>query len=156
MQMTGIKNFFSVTLPKTIKRKSAGFYVSMSAAIIAFAASITYAVGYATSIYFTWWVFVSAFFAFVTFFALCWHRYTVPYAPVACGVLSLTALLVFIRRTYVYLSEVFYGGITAEAMKNVDPIFIVCMVFFLICVILSVVGICLRQEKKSVKGGKNE
>ena len=150
---TGTKKVpFLMAFRQSFREKSVGFYVAVLTAGLSLVNAIVYVTGYASSEYFSWSVFVCALLAALSFAALCWNKFTLPFAPVVLGLFDLAAFLAFIRYTYAYLSEVFYGGITAEAFKTIEPIFIACVLLLLIGVILSIVAICLPQRKKTAEG----
>lgn len=133
------------------KVKMAGFVVTVVAAVLALVTSFVYMGGYVGSIYMSWWVFVLTLISAVAAGALIVFRQTAPFAAVGVATLNFAALLVFIHETYLYLSEVFYAGISAEAFANIDPYFAFSVVTLLIVAILGNVGIYLLSAKGKAK-----
>lgn len=137
--MQALKEFFG--------KKGAGFYVCFAAALLAFVSAFVYVAGYRESVYMSWWVFALALVAAGSFVALSVFRITRPFSPVVLGVASFAMLLMFIRTVYMYLSEVFYAGLSFESFKLIAPAFFACTILMFVCVVLCVVGLCLKQEK---------
>lgn len=133
------------------KVKTAGFVVTAAAALLALVTGFVYLGGYVDSIYMSWWVFALSLIAAVVAGALITFRQTATFGALGVALLSFAALLVFIRKTYLYLSEVFYAGISAEAFANIDPYFAFSVVALLIAAILGNVGIYLLSAKGKAK-----
>lgn len=141
--MQSLKDFFS--------KKAAGFYVSALAAILSVVAAFVYIVGYIDSVYLSWWVFILSLLAALVFVVLSLFSRTAPWSPAAMGIAGLAAFLVFIRTVYIYLSEVFYGGINMESIMTIQPVFVACLLLLLGVLILSIAGIYMKQEKEEEK-----
>ena len=133
------------------KTKIAGFVVTVVAAALALVTAFVYLGGYEGSVYMSWWVVVLLLVSAIATGALIAFRQTAPYSALVVAVLNFTALLVFIRKTYLYLSEVFYAGISAEAFANIDPSFAFSVVVLPIAAILGNVGIYLLSAKEEAK-----
>ena len=129
------------------KLKTVGFAITVAAAALALVATFVYLGGYVGSIYMSWWVFVLALLSALVAGALVTFKRTAPFAPLAAALFSFAALLVFIRVTYLYLSEVFYAGVSAEAFANIDFAFVFSVVALLISAVLGNVGIYLLSAK---------
>lgn len=54
-----------------------------------------------------------------------------------------------------YLSEVFYSGISKETLQALDKTYVVCIVLFLISGIIGNVAIYKKQNKEKLKGEEN-
>ena len=104
------------TVKKFFKKKTVGFYLSAVAALLSLVTAIVYAAAYNGSNYMSWAAFAMFVLAFVAFVALSLFGVTYRFAPAVGGVLDLIAMCLYIGAVYMYLSEVFYGGITAAAV----------------------------------------
>lgn len=133
------------------KIKLAGFIVTVAAALLALVVSFVYLGGYVDSIFMSWWVFVLPLVSAVAAGALIVFRKTAPYAALTVAVLNFAAWLVFIHATYLYLSEAFFGGVSAEALAGLDPFFVLSLVILPIVAILGNVGIYLLSAKGKAK-----
>ena len=142
------------TVKKFFKKKTVGFYLSAVAALLSLVTAIVYAAAYNGSNYMSWAAFAMFVLAFVAFVALSLFGVTYRFAPAVGGVLDLIAMCLYIGAVYMYLSEVFYGGITAAAMAELDPAFVFCLVASVVCIGLFIAGIFVRQRKR-VKADTN-
>ena len=68
--------------------------------------------------------------------------------PAALFVAEFYSLCMYIDGSYMYLSSIFYGGVTADAIASISIGFILPIVFFLIVSVLSAVAMFMRSEKK--------
>ena len=137
-----------VDLKKLIKGKAAGFYLAASAALLSVVVAVVYAIGYAQSEYMSWTAFALALIAAIAFIGMSLFKITSPWASVALCAIDFISFLLYIHAVYMYLSEVFYGGVTLSAMVQLNPFFVVCSVIWLIAVIAGNVSIYIRQEKE--------
>lgn len=133
-----------------LKTKAVGFYLLAVVALLSLIATIAYLVGYVGSKYMSVVVLIMLICAFVVTGVLMAFKKTSAFAPISAGVFNLAGFCMFIRTVYMYFTEVFYGGISAEAIQSLNPCLIICMLFMLINVILSVVCVFVRQNKKTV------
>ena len=134
-----VKEFF--------RKKTVGFYLSAAAALLSLVTAIVYAAAYSGSQYMSWAAFLIMLFAFIGFIALCIFDVTARFAPVLVGVLGLVSFALYVLATYMYLSEVFYNGVTAAAMAELNPAYVFCLVAIIIVIGLSIAGIFMKQIK---------
>lgn len=147
--MLPLKRFFG--------SKAAGFYVCLCALLLSLAAAVVYAACYNGTMYMSWWAFAVPLIAAAGFAGLSLFRATSVCAPAVLGLGDFTAFLLYIRHVYIYLSEVFYAGLSAEAFANIAPEFFACTLLFFAAFVLSVVGVCMRQSKPLQRAnGKEE
>lgn len=134
--------------------RRAGFYLTVIAAFFSFVAAILYICAYYNSKYVFWMVPVLLFFAAFLYIPFALFQKTEQFAPVVTGALDFIAFLLFIRHTYLYLSEVFYGG-SFGGFSLGFVLFVLCFLFMLIGIVLSNIAIYKRQgEYKTEKSGE--
>lgn len=141
--MLKIKKFF-------IERR-AGFYVSAAAVLAVIAGAFVYLAVYNGTPYMSWMVFVLPFISAAAFAVLCSFGKTETTAPVLCAVLNFISFLIYIHAVYLYLSEVFFGGITAEAFSRMDPGFVSTAMLYFFSAVLGNVGLYLPQSAADSK-----
>ncbi len=137
-----------IDLKKIISGRTVGFYLATATALLSLVTAIVYVVGYGDSEYMSWTAFALLLAAFAAFVGMTLFSVTVPWAPVALCGLDFIAFLLYIHAIYMYLSEVFYGGVTLSAMAQLNSFFVICTVFMLIAVIAGNVSVYLKQEKE--------
>lgn len=128
-------------------RSIRGFYLPIVGAILSLAASIIYITGYTGTNYFHILAFLFPLFATIAFFGLILFPITEKYASLALGILSFLGLLFFIHAAYLYLSTVFYDGISMQAISNINPAFTLTLLFELIAIIFANIGIYVAPRK---------
>lgn len=72
---------------------------------------------------------------------------TSKFASIITTVLSFVSFLIFINASYMYLSEVFYGGFNMKAIQEMDKEYIISLFMFLISGIIGNVSIYQKQNK---------
>lgn len=143
------------TLEEFFESRSAGFYVSLAAAALSIITPILYVIAYAGTVYMSWIAFALPFVAAALFVGLAFFKQTERLAPLVMGIVDFVAFLLFIHAVYLYLSEVFFGGISLEAILNINPLFILCTLFFLACVVLSNIGVYMKQSSANASVEEN-
>lgn len=139
------------------KKKTVGFYLSAAAALLSLATAIVYAAAYGGTQYMSWTAFALMLAAFVCFIALGIPDVTARFAPVAVGVFGLISFGLYVLATYMYLSEVFYNGVSAAAMAELNPAYVFCLLAIVLIIGLSIAGIFMKQTRGAVeKEGQNE
>ena len=133
---------------KFVTSVSVGYWLSLGAAVLSLVTGIVYAAAYNGSNYMSWAAFAMFVVAFVAFAVLASLDATYRIAPAVGGTIDLIAMCLYISAVYMYLSEVFYGGITAAAMAELDPAFVFCLLASVLCVALFVAGIFVRQRRR--------
>lgn len=134
-----------------LRPRSAGFIVSAVSAVFSILAAVVYAVGYHNTVYMSWTVFALALVGPCVFALLSVFKVTERFAPLAAGILNFATFLLFIRVTYLYLSEVFFAGISLDAISKMNPIYPVCLFSLLVSFVLSNVSVYLRQSKNDME-----
>lgn len=148
--MAGGKGLIS----RFFRSRRIGFYLTVVAAFFSLVGAILYAVNYHDSKYMSWTVFALMLVAAFLYIPFTFFRETEKIAPLITGGLDFIAFLLFIRHTYLYLSEVFYGG-SFGGFSLGFVLFVLCFLFMLIGIVLSNIAIYKRQgEYKTEKSGK--
>ena len=144
--MQKLKDFFA--------DKTVGFYLSCAAAVLSLVVGIVYGACYAQSVYLNSWgvalpivgaVLFLAAVAVKVFFDKLPYVYTVGVAVM--WVLDFIGFMIFINASYLYLSEVFYSGFSMKAIGSMKDEYIVCILFFIVAIVLSNVGLYLKGSK---------
>lgn len=143
-------------IKQNILTKSIGCFVAAGAALLSLIVAIVYGCGYADSVYYNAWVIVLPVLGAAAFIGLSLFGCTTPFAAAALFVFDFAGLLVYVNAVYMYLSEVFYGGINAQSLAALSPAFVVCTVIFLVCVVASNVAIYLKQNKRAETAEQGE
>ncbi len=133
--------------------KAVGFYVSAAAELLATVTLVVYAL-YGTvgggAQYFSPVALVLLIVGIAAFAGMCIFKVTAPWAGFVQAVFTFVAFLVYIYHCYRYFSEVFYGGITAQAFALMNKYFLAALILFLLTVVVTQVGAQMRQLKKPV------
>lgn len=144
--MIKIINFF--------KTRRVGFYLSCVSALLLFCQSFIYLSGFGSDVEkMSWAAFALSLCGAVLFSALSVSKYTSSYASPALALFSFIAFLQFISRQIIYLSDVFYGGVTSSAIASLNGSFVACAVILILCISLAVAGIFTRQYKAVTESG---
>ena len=143
-----IRSFFA---GRTVR----GFYFPVIAALLSLAAAIIYIVGYTGSSYYNLAAFLLPLIASIAYFARISLPWTSRYAATVLEILVFIGFLIFVRHVYLYLSEVFYAGVTPTAIAALKPQFVLTLVFELLAVILANFGIYVAP-KKAIAAKKEE
>ncbi len=145
-----ISNFF--------KDKSKGFYVSLSAAAASLLTLIIYVL-YATvgggQMYFSALALIFVIVSVVAFCAMAIFKPTAAWAPFVQAVFFFIAFLAFIYGCYRYFSEVFYGGVTLNAIIRMNGLFTASLLLFFISTVLTQIGVHMKQIKTDKGGEEN-
>lgn len=148
-QMEKIKKYLNLTC-----YRQPGFYVAAAASLIGLIGAIVFGVGFGKetlSEYYSVTVVILPVIGFVAFIVLEAFEKSAEYAPVAMWALEFSALLSFIASAYMYLSGIFYNGISADALAMIDPAFMGTAVLLIIACIAGNVAIWLKQSAKKQK-----
>ena len=141
--MRGVKNF--------LRKKTVGYWLSLFGAVLSLITAVVYAAAYAGSNYMSWLSFAMLLFAFAAFLLLSAFDISAPFAPAAAGIFDLVAMCLYIDGIYMYLTEVFYGGVNAASMAELDPAFVFCLLAEIVCVGLGIAGVFMRQRRPVAK-----
>ena len=129
-----------------------GFYLPCVAALLSLIASIIYISGYMGSSYYNILPFLFPLIGAVLFFGLIFFKLTERFAALVNEIFTFLGFLFFIRYVYLYLSTVFYDGISLQAIANISPVFTCVLLFELIAIVLANFGLYIapRKEEKEV------
>ena len=140
--MVKIKEFF--------KTKTVGFYLVLVAVVLALAQAIVYVTSYTGSsleLYFVPAAFALPFVGIVLCVGMLFFNRTREWAALVLFALELGSFLLFAKGTYLYLTEVFYAGVNAEAFKMLNKGFTASVVLYLVVIILSIAAMFMRMSK---------
>lgn len=143
-----------------IKTRRAGFWVMVGAMVVALIEAIVYGSTYLDPLsglsgYFSAAALALPFAGIVVALAASVFRPTREWAPVVLFAFEFASFGTFITGTYMYLSEVFYAGITAEAFAALNKGFTASVALYLIAFIASITAIFLKQGAEQKSANKN-
>lgn len=130
---------------------SPGFFIACTAAYLSIALGLVYLIAYTGSVYLNVWGVVLPLLSGVAYGLLIISKHTRRFAAPAMLVLAFIGFMVFINATYLYLSEVFFDGISAEAFARINIAYVFCVVAYAIIIILSNVSTYLRTDARQAK-----
>lgn len=130
------------------ERTVRGFYMPFVGALLCLAASIIYFVGYNGTGYYNLLAFLMPLIGAAVYLILAFLPWTQRFAAGVLEAFAFASFLLFIRFVYLYLSEVFYAGITPTAIASLKPQFVLVFAFELVAVILANFGIYVAPKKK--------
>lgn len=154
----GFANAAISGLKQTMTTKRAGFYVGAVSAVAAIIQGALYGAYYSQTGFYDKTAVVLSIVGGVLFLLLSLTHYSSPFAPVVLWATNFASLLLFINAIYMYLSDVFYGGVNATTIAALSTEFVVCMLLFLLSTIIANVAVYLRQNAKpqAAEGVTNE
>ena len=82
--------------------------------------------------------------------------YSSPYAPVALAAADFVGLLAFIKATYIYLSDAFYGGFSLSALSSLGGGYISVFLLFLLSFVAANVAVYFKQNGVKSEKTKSE
>ena len=145
--MKKITEFFK----EFFKTRTVGYYIMIATAILALVENIIYVVyyhGIDLLRYYSQTAFILPFFAVVACVALSMFKVTHKWAPLALFGIELCAFVLFIDSTYMYLSSAFYGGISAEAISDLNSGFLACVILYVVILALSIAAVFMKGRKE--------
>lgn len=128
------------------KRKSPMFYIGLAGAIMSFITAFIYLFSYKGTRYFDSASLVFAIIACILYIALSIFSITSGLAAPIMALFSMLSLCKYVYATYMYLSEVFYHGVTLESIRMMNPAYVICIIGFLIPMLIGIVGFFVKQE----------
>ncbi len=132
--------------------KAVGFYVSAAAAVLTLATLIVYVL-YGTvgggGRYFSPVALTFLILSIAAFAGMCIFKVTAPWAGFVQAAFLFVSFLVCLYTCYRYFTEVFYGGLTAQAFSMMNKYFLAMLILYFLSVIVSQVGAEMRQRKQS-------
>ena len=134
-------------MKRTISSKRIGFYLALISSLLALVSGIIYKTKYDGSDYYSAWAFSLPIVGLCLFVVLSLFSKTSKFASIITTVLSFVSFLIFINASYMYLSEVFYGGFNMKAIQEMDKEYIISLFMFLISGIIGNVSIYQKQNK---------
>ena len=145
--MKKITEFFK----EFLKTRTVGYYIMIVTAILALVENIIYVVyyhGIDLLRYYSQTAFILPFFAIVACVALSMFKVTHKWAPLALFGIELSAFVLFIDSTYMYLSSAFYGGVSVDVILQLNPGFLICVVFYVVILALSIATVFMKGRKE--------
>ena len=130
-------------MKRTISSKRIGFYLALISSLLALVSGIKYD----GSDYYSAWAFSLPIVGLCLFVVLSLFSKTSKFASIITTILSFVSFLIFINASYMYLSEVFYGGFNMKAIQEMDKEYIISLFMFLISGIVGNVSIYQKQNK---------
>lgn len=140
-------NLILEDMKKTISSKRIGFYLALISSLLALVSGIIYKIKYYGSDYYSAWTFSLPIVGLCLFIVLSLFSKTSKFASIITTVLSFVSFLIFINASYMYLSEVFYGGFNMKAIQEMDKEYIISLFMFLISGIVGNISIYQKQNK---------
>lgn len=138
-----------------LKTRTVGFWLTCAAALLVFVQAFVYLDEFSNDVEkMSWAAFALSLCGVAAFAGLSVSRHTAPYAPAALAVCAFVAFLQFVSGQIIYLSDVFYGGVTASAIASLNGAFVACAVLLILSTGLAVAGIFTRQRKKEIDNEK--
>lgn len=145
--MAKITKFFK----EYAKTRTVGFYIMIAAAVLAFVEDIIYVKYYHGANllrYYSPTAFALPLVAIVACLVLSMFKITHKLAPLVLYGLELTAFVLFVDSTYMYLSSAFYGGVSASAILGLSPGFLVSAVMYVFILVLSMTAVFMKGRKE--------
>ena len=154
-----------------VRTRAAGFYLTAVTVILAIVQMIVYQATYGAgnsklSVYYAPEAIILSVVAVVLCIAMMLCKWTDPWAPLVLFALEFWSFLMFASGTYLYLTEVFYAGVTAEAFGILEGGFTLSVILYVAILLCSIVALFMRQSKKedaaaglsrkNTIGGKNK
>ena len=144
--MENIKKYLNTDFYKTV-----GFYLTAASVLFSLIGGIVYAVCFQREFlvgYYTPTVLVLPIVSLILTAAMLAFKPTAAYAPVVGWGFSFAAFLAFAGTSYMYLSGVFYNGISAEAFALMDSAYMFVAVVLLISSILGNIAMWFKQSNE--------
>ncbi len=129
---------------EAFKNKPLGFWFSVGIGVFALVTAVVYVACYAGTDNMNWVSFALMLAAFIVSAVLIPLDKFVKYLPYAQALLIFLSLLFFIYGIYYYVSVVAVG----IDLDHFDSEFIVCVIFFVLALGVSIANVFLRQEKE--------
>lgn len=142
--MRSVKEFF--------KSRSLGFYFLAAAVLLALIQLIIYSAAFSDPAfvkYKHWSVILFSVLAMCSGLGLCLTRKTEYFAPLAVFVFELLSFVMFVKYGYMYFSELFFAGVSAEAFAQMNYGYMGSIILYILCWGTSIASFFLRQRKKA-------
>lgn len=128
-----------------------GFYLSAAAALLCLIAAIVYGVGFKKDAlvgYYSVAPTVLLCVGFVLYAGLEAFKATSRFAPKVLWGFVFAGFLAFVSTSYMYLSGIFYNGVSGEAIAMIDPAFMTSAVLLILSCVIGNVAIWFGQTGK--------
>ena len=132
------------------KRVKGGTVFGLISAGVAVAASVVYYLQYNQTQYFDNLAFLLPLIGVALFLIVGMIPPVANFAPVALWAAAFAGLLLYVHAVYMYLSEVFYSGVTPETIASIDPGFVITTLLYLVASILTNIAAWVKQRKTVV------
>lgn len=133
-------------IKNTLCHKRAGFFVGLGSAVLTIVQIVLYATSYGSTAYYDSFAVWLCAVGVALFVLASLSHYSSPYAPVVLAVTNFVGFLLFINATYMYLADVFYGGLNATSFAALSKQYIACFLLALLSTIAANVAIYLKQD----------
>lgn len=143
------KNFFGT--------RRIGWYLCLCTVPLLLVGNIIYRVGYADmdmQRFFSPSAYAVMYIAAALCVAVSFVRPVEKWAPLVMFALTLCSFCLFVNGTYMYLSSVFFAGLTAEAFSSLNAGFTATVIFQFLTMIIALVALFLPHEKKQKTTGR--
>jgi len=144
------KSFFANVgneIKQTVTHKTVGFYVGIASCVLAVAQSVVYAVGYKSTAYYDALAVALGIVGIVLYVLCSLSHYSSPFAAPILALTNFVGFLLFVYASYMYLADVFYGGINAQSFAALDKKYVWCVVLFLLSTVVANVAVYMKQDK---------
>ena len=134
------------------KTRWVGWYICLCTVPLILIGNIIYRVGYADmnmQRFFSASAYAVAYVTIVLCIAVSFVRPVEKWAPLIVFALTLCSFCLFVNGSFMYLSSVFFGGLTAEAFASLNPSFTATIIFQALTVIAALVALFVPHEKKA-------
>ena len=143
-----VKNFF--------KSRGLGFYFTAGAVLLSLIQLIIYSTAFSTVDfvkYKHWTVIFCSVLAILSGIGLSCTKWTERFAPLAAFVCALASFLMFIRYGYMYFTELFFAGVSAEAISQMYYGYMGSIILYVLIWGVSIAAFFLRQSKRKNNEG---
>lgn len=131
-----------------LKNKSVGgFWIPAASLLPSVIVAIAYTVGFQGTKYASTAVAFLPLVASALFFILSATKWTAPFAAPAAGLVQFYTLLQFVSVSYMYLTEVFYGGVTMSAIGTMNKAWPITLILLIVNIVLCNIGFYHKQER---------
>ena len=142
--MQVFKDFFA--------KKTIGYYLGLVAAILLVFVGIFYGVTYAAeTAYYNAIVWLLAVVGGLGYIGLSCFDITAPFAPIAVGWGALGTFVAHLRYVYMYFTNIFFNGVTMDALLSMNFTVVLTIIGPIVCLILAIISFFTKPLKKEAK-----
>lgn len=142
-----IKNYFK----NFFKSRRIGWYICLGSAPLLLVTAVIYRLGYSgmdMQRFFSVPSYVVLYITMLLCVTLSVVRPVEKWTPLAVFALTLCSFCLFANGTYMYLSSVFFAGVTAEALASLNVGFTATVILQFVIMIVALVALFLPHDKK--------